>query len=102
MSGRPHPEVYLQFGKYDHGVGRSDLKCWTTKWGVLAGWLYKLEPIAVSVMFAHADGWDPVPDIWHPHPPTGAKRFRIADFQYKRRAARYGDPKAAVAEPGHS
>ena len=48
----------LQFGKYDDGVGRSDLKCWTTKWGVLAGWLYKLVPIAVSVMFAQADGWD--------------------------------------------
>jgi hypothetical protein len=60
MSGRPHSEVYLQFGKYDDGVGRSDLKCWTTKWGVLAGWLYKLVPIAVSVMFAQADGWDPV------------------------------------------
>jgi hypothetical protein len=86
MSGRPHSEVYLQFGKYDDGVGRSNLKCWSTKWGVLAGWLYKLEPIAVSVMFAQASRWDPVPDIWHPL--AGSNRLQIADFQYKKRGMR--------------
>jgi hypothetical protein len=40
MSGRPHPEVHLQFGRYDNGIGRSDLHCWKTDPGgsVLGGW----------------------------------------------------------------
>ena len=53
MSGQPHPEVYLQFGKCDGMLGRSNLHCWTTDRGsVLAGWLYELDNIAVSIMFA--------------------------------------------------
>ncbi len=27
MSGRPHPEIHLQFGKEDGTVGRSNLHC---------------------------------------------------------------------------
>jgi hypothetical protein len=38
MSSQLHPEVYLQFGKCDGTVGRSNLHCWTTDRGsVLAG-----------------------------------------------------------------
>ncbi len=54
MSGRAHPEVHLQFGKCDGAIGRSNLHCWTTTPGnsVLGGWLYELDTIAVSVLFA--------------------------------------------------
>jgi hypothetical protein len=52
MSDRPHAEVYVEFGKHDGIVGRSDLHCWTVDAGksVLAGWLYELDTIAVSVI----------------------------------------------------
>jgi hypothetical protein len=86
MSGRPHPEVYLQFGKCDGTIGRTNLHCWTIQDGsVLAGWLYELDSIAVSVMFAQAGRWEPSREVWHPF--TGSNRFRIADFQYKKRMA---------------
>jgi hypothetical protein len=59
MTGRPHPEVHLQFGKCDGTVGRSNLHCWKTGHGsVLAGWLYELDSIAVSVLFAQAGRWE--------------------------------------------
>jgi hypothetical protein len=94
----PHPEVYLQFGKHDGSVGHINLECWTTEQGsVLAGWLYELKTIAVSVMFAQAGSWQPSPNTWHPL--SGSKRFRIVDFQYNKRAARDGDPKEAAAQP---
>jgi hypothetical protein len=99
MSGCPHPEVYLQFGKHDGSVGRTNLECWTTEQGsILAGWLYELKTIAVSVMFAQAGRWQPSPNTWHPL--SGSKRFRIVDFQYNKRAARDGVPKEeAVPQP---
>ena len=51
MNGRPHPEVHLQFGKCDGVVGRTNLHCWRTEdASVLAGWLYELDSIAVSVL----------------------------------------------------
>ncbi len=79
MSGRPHPEVHLQFGKCDGTIGRSNLHCWKTEHGsVLAGWLYELDNIAVSVLFAQADRWEPRPDLWHPKSRTSSKRFQIA------------------------
>lgn len=84
MSGQPHAEVYLQFGKHDGSVGRTNLKGWTTERGsVLVGWLYELKTIAVSVMFAQAGRWQPSPNTWHPL--DGSKRFRIVDFQYMKR-----------------
>ena len=59
MTGRPHPEVYLRFGKCDGTIGRSNLHCWTTENGaVVAGWLYELDKIAVSVQFAHGGKFD--------------------------------------------
>jgi hypothetical protein len=86
MSSRPHPEVHLQFGKCDGTIGRSNLHCWTTQGGsVLAGWLYELDTIAVSVLFAQGGRWERRSDLWHPF--TGSNRFQIADFQYKRRTA---------------
>jgi hypothetical protein len=95
MSSRPHPEVYLQFGKCDGVIGRSNLHCWTTdKGSVLAGWLYELDSIAVSVQFAQAGRWQHPSHAWHPL--TGSNRFRIADFQYSKRAAKEGGAKEAT------
>jgi len=85
MSSRPHSEVYLQFGKCDGTIGRSNLHCWTTQQGsVLAGWLYELDTIAVSVLFAQAGRWERPSNAWHP---IGSSGIRIADFQYKKQVA---------------
>ena len=87
MSGDPHPEVHLQFGRCDGSVGRSNLHCWKTERGtVLAGWLYELGTIAVSVLFVQAGKWEHRPDLWHPNSHTSSRRFQIADFMYARRA----------------
>jgi hypothetical protein len=89
MSDRAHPEVHLQFGKCDGTRGRSNLHCWTTQHGsVLAGWLYEIDTIAVSVLFVQAGHWEHRPDLWHPESKTSSKRFQIADFMYSSRAAR--------------
>jgi hypothetical protein len=91
MTSRPHPEVHLQFGKCDGTVGRSNLHCWKTEHGsVLAGWLYELDSIAVSVLFAQAGRWEHRPDLWHPQSHTSSKRLQIADFMYARRVAAEG------------
>jgi hypothetical protein len=88
MAGRPHPEVHLQFGKHDGTVGRSNLHCWTTEHGsVLAAWLYELDTVAVSVLFAQAGRWVHRPNLWHPESHTSSKRFQIADFVYASRVA---------------
>lgn len=89
MSGRPHPEFHLQFGRHDGGIGRSDLHVWKTDPGqsVLAGWLYQLDTIAVSVIYAQAGRFEHRPDLWHPHSKSSAKRFQIADFMYGKRLA---------------
>jgi len=86
MLGRPHPEVHLQFGRCDGAVGRSNFHCWTVQDGsVLAAWLYELDTIAISVLFAQKDRWEHREDLWHPKSQTGAKRFQIANFMYGRR-----------------
>lgn len=83
MSGRPHPEVHLQFGKGDGTVGRSNLHCWKTDKGCVGGgWLYQLGSIAVSVLFVQTGCWERRDDIWHPHSHTSSKRFLVADFNY--------------------
>ena len=88
MTGRPHSEVHLQFGKHDGTVGRSNLHGWSTEHGsVLAGWLYELDSVAVSVLFAQAGRWEHRPDLWHPQSHTSSKRLQIADFMYARRVA---------------
>jgi hypothetical protein len=98
MSSRTHPEVYLQFGRCDGTIGRSNLHCWTTQDGsVLAGWLYELDAIAVSVLYAQADRWEHRADLWHPNSRTSTKRFQIADFMYSSRAANDGGPNEAAA-----
>lgn len=97
MTGRPHAEVHLQFGRHDSSVGRSNLHCWKTEHGsVLAGWLYELDSIAVSVLFAQAGRWEHRPDLWHPKSHTSSKRFQIADFMYARRAAAEDERPAAA------
>jgi len=91
MSGRAHPEVHLQFGKCDGTIGRSNLHCWTTQnRSVLAGWLYELDTIAVSVLFVQAERFEHRAVVWHPHSHTSSKRIRIADFRYARRSGENG------------
>lgn len=87
MSDRPHPEIHLQFGRHDGGIGRSDLHVWKSDPGgsVLGGWLYQLDTIAVSVIYAQAGRFEHRPDLWHPHSRTSRKRFLIADFMYGKR-----------------
>lgn len=87
MNGRPHREVHLQFGRNDGVVGRSNLHCGKTDHGgVLCFWLYQLDSIAVSVIFANAGHWEHRHDLWHPLSPSSAKRFQIADFMFAGRA----------------
>jgi hypothetical protein len=103
MSGRPHPEVHLQFGKYDGMMGRSNLHCSTApNGGVLAAWLYELKTLAVSVIYVQADKFEDRTDIWHPRSHTSSKRFQIADFTYSRRAAENGDQKDFSGGPALS
>jgi hypothetical protein len=102
MSGRPHPEVHLQFGRCDGIVGRTNLHCVKTDPGqsVLAAWLYELDTIAVNVMFVQAGRFEYRRDLWHPHSRTSAKRLQIADFMYsKRAAADHKEPVAATDFP---
>lgn len=81
----------------DGTVGRSNLRCWTTEQGsVLAGWLYELDAIAVSVLFAQVDRWEHRRDLWHPKSHTSSKRMQIADFRYKRRDSKNDDSEAAL------
>ncbi len=93
MTGRPHPEVYLRLGKCDGTIGRTNLHCWTTEQGsVLAGWLYELDTIAVSVLYAHNGAWRDRYYAWHPL--SGSNRFTVADFRYMK-MARDAERKAA-------
>lgn len=93
MSGRPHPEVHLQFGKCDGTVGRSNLHLFKTEQGsIWGGWLYELGSIAVSVLFLQEGKWERRRDVWHPL--TGSNRLQIADFQYKKKAAAAGEEPA--------
>ncbi len=83
VEGSPHPDVYLQMGRCNGIVGRSNLHCWTTvEGGVLAAWLYQVNTIAVGVVFAPKHQWKSEGDHWHPH--SGTKRLTIADFSYSR------------------
>lgn len=86
-SGRSHACVHLESGKHDGIVGRSDLHCWTVDPGnsVLAAWLYELDTIAVSVIYAQAGRFEQRRPVWHPRSRSNTKRFRIADFMYSRR-----------------
>jgi hypothetical protein len=56
LSGEPHPEVHLQFGKHDGIIGRSDFHCWKTEphESVIAAWLCETDTIAVSIMFVQS------------------------------------------------
>ena len=87
LSGLPHAEVHLQFGRHDGVVGRSNLHCWRTDPGqsVLAAWLYELDTIAVSVMYVQAGRFEHRRDLWHPRSRTGSTRFQIVDFMYSKR-----------------
>jgi hypothetical protein len=106
MANRPHPEIHLQLGRHDGGIGRSDLHVWKTDPGgsILGGWLYQLDTIAVSVIYAQTGRFEHRRDLWHPHSWTSRKRFQIADFMYGKRdqseLADSGERVAALA-PDH-
>jgi hypothetical protein len=87
VSGRPHAEVHLQFGRNDGIVGRSNLHVLKTDPGqsILGAWLYELDTIAVSVMYVQAGRFEHRRDLWHPRSRTSSKRFQIADFRYSKR-----------------
>ncbi|QOZ24094.1 hypothetical protein XH93_11290 [Bradyrhizobium sp. CCBAU 51753] len=102
MSGRPHVEVHLQFGRNDGIVGRSNLHVWKTDPGgsILGAWLYDLGTIAVSVLYMQAGRFEHRRDIWHPHSWTRRKRFQIADVMYsKRDEAELAAAEVAAAAP---
>jgi len=82
MSNHPHAEVYLTFGKCDGAIGRSNLECRVTESGsILAGWVYELDIIAVSVIFAQAGRWQRASETWHPL--TSSSRIQLADLRHK-------------------
>jgi hypothetical protein len=102
MSGRPHAEVHLQLGRHDGGIGRSDLHVWKTdrRGSILGGWLYQLDTIAVSVIYAQTGRFEHRRDLWHPYSGTSRKRFQIADFLYGRRnEAELADASGGQAAP---
>jgi hypothetical protein len=100
MSGRPHPEVHLQFGRHDGIIGRTNLHVWKTdpRESILAAWLYELDTIAVSVMFVQSGRFEDRRDLWHPYSRTSARRFQIADFMYSKRPALESDGPALVVD----
>lgn len=87
MSGRPHREVHLQFGKHDGLIGRSNLECakYEPRDSIIACWLYELDTIAVSVIYVQDGRFEHRPELWHPHSRTSSKRFKIGDFMYLKR-----------------
>jgi hypothetical protein len=87
MSGKPHPEMHLEFGRHDGIVGRSNLHCTIVDPGrsVLAAWLYELDTIAVSVIYVQHRRFEQRRAVWHPHSPTSRKRFKVGDFMYSKR-----------------
>jgi hypothetical protein len=86
MSGRPHAEVHLQFGRHDGGIGRSNLHVSKTDPGgsVLGGWLYQLDTIAISVIYAQAGRFEHPARRW-------VKRARTAVRSLRRRRRRFGE-----------
>lgn len=93
MSGRPHPDVLLRFGKCDGEIGRSNLFAWKSPLGHLfASWLYQLDTIAVGITYAPPDEWATKVPHWHPNEPHYSRRLQIADFMYR---TQYAPLKAA-------
>lgn len=67
---------------------------------VLGGWLYQLDTIAVSVIYAQSGKFEHRLDVWHPHSRTSRKRFQVADFMYgKRDKAELSDDPVVQAAP---
>ncbi|WP_368507811.1 hypothetical protein [Bradyrhizobium lupini] len=52
---------------------------------VFGGWLYQLDTIALSVIYARSGKFERRRDVWHPHPWTSRKRFQVAGFMYGKR-----------------
>lgn len=87
MTGKPHPDVLLQFGTCDGIVGRSDLYCWKAPGGpVLASWLYQLDTIAVGITYLPVGQLEPLVPFWNPNSKRHGKRLQIADFKYAEKA----------------
>jgi hypothetical protein len=81
MNNRPHPEVFLEFGRGDGTIGGSQLVCWKSEIGsMLAGCFLQLDSIAVKMMFAQSGALENNHNLWHPLSPTTSKRFRFKNF----------------------
>jgi hypothetical protein len=82
MRGRPHKEVYLQFGRGDGSVGRSSLFCYKSEDGksVKAVWVHRVGPVAVNVLFLQGGvRWDNLRLAWNPNKNLGSRQLRIVD-----------------------
>lgn len=84
LEGRPHPNLYIRFGRStDTGVvvaGGSDVHAELTDGNVaVASWLYQVGDVTVNVMYAadgeHRQGLELA---WHPK--LGSKRLHYAAF----------------------
>src|SRR6516225_6824598 len=68
MTGRAHPEVYLQIGEGDRTVGWSNLTIGQIPSGqYIALWLYRLDRFFMHVVYAQAGAaWEKLGRLWHP------------------------------------
>ena len=86
LEGRPHPNVYLQFGvgPFVQGkpvTGRSDFKGLKIANGtcVLGMWFYQVEGLTVTLIYADpGEDWKNLHRAWHPR--RGSNRFVLADY----------------------
>lgn len=86
LNGRPHANVYLQFGvgPFVDGkpvTGRSDFKGLRVANGVcvLGMWFYQVEGLTVTLVYADPGvPWKNLHRAWHPR--RGSNRFILADY----------------------
>jgi hypothetical protein len=86
LDGRPHPNVYLQFGigPFVEGkpvTGRSDFKGLKIANGtcVLGMWFYQIESLTANVIYADpGENWKNLHRAWHPC--RGTNRFVLEDY----------------------
>ncbi len=80
MTGRPHPELYLQIGEGDGTVGWSNLNILELPSGQhFAVWLYRLDRFFMHVVYAQAGArWERLNRLWHPK--WGTNRMTAMDF----------------------
>jgi hypothetical protein len=88
LEGRPHPHLYLKFGRAPHighqvAAGGSDVKT-ATRIGdptcEFASWFYFVGDLAVNIIFVvHDEDLRGLTGAWHPR--FGTNRLEITDFR---------------------